>query len=135
MRVLIVEDQALLALLLEQDLVDEGHQVVGIATTAPQALFLARENAPDLALLDVQLADGDTGIDLARDLVARALKVVFVTGSPHLLPPDGAGAVGVLTKPYAPQILRRTLAYIAHLLGTGQSAEAPRELRRFSPAN
>ena len=60
MRVLIVEDEALVALELEELLLDEGFEVVGSAANAAQAIDLGRRHRPDLALLDLNLADGAT---------------------------------------------------------------------------
>ena len=131
MRILIVEDQPLIALHLEHDLVGDGHEIVGIAATRQQALALAGDQAPDLAFVDVQLADGDTGIAIARQLASPQLKVVFLTGSAELLPEDGAGAIGVLGKPYAIGALRGTLALVEHLLGRGPPAPPPPQLRCF----
>jgi two-component system, response regulator PdtaR len=67
LRILIVEDEALIALELESLLQDDGHLPIGIAATAREAMALG-ELEPDLALVDVHLADGPTGIDVARRL-------------------------------------------------------------------
>ena len=57
-RVLIIEDNALIALDLETQMEDLGCDVVGVAVTAAQAIDTARRTLPDLALVDLQLADG-----------------------------------------------------------------------------
>ena len=85
MRVLIVEDEALVALELEELLLDEGFEVVGSAANAAQAIDLGRRHRPDLALLDLNLADGLTGPRIAKTLVhERLATVVFVTGAGEL---------------------------------------------------
>ena len=69
-RVLIIEDNALIALDLETQMEDLGCDVVGVAVTAAQAIATARRTLPDLALVDLQLADGSRGQDAA--LVLRS---------------------------------------------------------------
>lgn len=69
LRVLIVEDEAPIALHLESILEDAGHEVVGIAATTQQALKMASLATPfDVALMDIDLVDGPVGIDVARRL-------------------------------------------------------------------
>jgi len=98
MRVLIVEDEALVAL--ELEVLDEGFEVVGSAANAAQAIDLGRRHRPDLALLDLNLADGLTGPRIAKTLVhERLATVVFVTGQTNVLPSDLQGAFGVIEKP------------------------------------
>lgn len=134
MRVLIVEDQPMLAFDLEHNVVGEGHEVIGIAGSMLEALALAESETPDLAFVDVQLNDGATGVAIAGKLVSENLKVVFTTGSPELLPSDGCGATGVLVKPYTATAVRQTLAYIAHLLNLQGQMIAPQQLRTFAQA-
>jgi DNA-binding LytR/AlgR family response regulator len=88
MRVLIVEDEPLVALELEELLLDEGFEVVGSATDAAQAIDLGRRHRPDVAFLDLNLADGLTGPRIAKTLVhERLATVVFVTGRRTYYPP------------------------------------------------
>ncbi|MBU4239704.1 MAG: response regulator, partial [Alphaproteobacteria bacterium] len=61
-RILIIEDEALVAMELRFVLEDLGHEVVGVATTAKGARDMAREIDVDLALVDIHLSDGPTGI-------------------------------------------------------------------------
>ncbi|EKE45323.1 hypothetical protein OCGS_0413 [Oceaniovalibus guishaninsula JLT2003] len=68
LRILIVEDEALIALDLEWQMRDEGYEVVGIAATEAQAVELARAKAPDLALMDLHLARNGCGLKAARQL-------------------------------------------------------------------
>ena len=71
MRVLIVEDEALVALMIEEILVDAGFVVCGLADTAARALALALAHGPTVALVDVRLAGGEDGIALAETLAAE----------------------------------------------------------------
>ncbi len=82
-RVLIVEDEMLVAYGLEEELQDRGYDVVGIAATADDAVALCRAARPEVVLMDVRLKGARDGIDAAQEIADEALgaKVIFVTGS------------------------------------------------------
>ncbi len=85
--VLIVEDEALVALTIEDALLDGGWNVCGIADTAAGALDLARRHRPNLAVLDVRLAGGDDGVALAEALVLLGpIGILFATGNTERRP-------------------------------------------------
>lgn len=79
MRILVVEDEMLIALLMEDMLSDLGHEVVAMAMRLPQALELAASSDIDLAILDVNLA-GLMSFPVADVLAARGVPFVFATG-------------------------------------------------------
>jgi DNA-binding response OmpR family regulator len=80
--ILIVEDEFLVADFVETVLLGAGYAVAGIAAGTEAALDLARATRPALALVDIRLADGDDGIDLARRLHAdTGTPAVFLSGS------------------------------------------------------
>lgn len=79
LRVLVVEDEMTIALLMEDMLVELGHEVVDLAMRLPQALELAKAADFDLAILDVNL-DGRMSFPVAEALDARGLPYIFVTG-------------------------------------------------------
>jgi CheY-like chemotaxis protein len=110
-RVLVVEDEAMLSLILEDMLVDLGCVVAGTAAKLDGALEMARTSEYDVALLDVNL--GGKRVDPVAEAVrARGTPVIFVTGY------GKAGASGlVLEKPYDAAGLERTLN---QALGTGR---------------
>ena len=100
LRILVVEDEVLIALELECLLEDLGHVSVGVAGNAADAVSLGRSTAPDLALVDIHLVDGPTGVEVARQLSADPrITVVFMTANAKRIPPDFAGALGVIVKP------------------------------------
>ena len=70
LRVLIVEDEALVAAELEWLVIDAGHEAVGTAVAGDDACDLAEALRPDLALVDVNLVDGPTGVPAARRMAA-----------------------------------------------------------------
>lgn len=120
MRILIVEDEALVAMELEGMLALAGHEAVAQADDLPSALAAAEAEKPDLALVDVQLAHGANGIDVAAALKARGVPVIFATGNC----PERRGeelALGCLHKPITDRSLSGTIE-VAQALLQGQSA-------------
>lgn len=81
MRIMIVENEALVAEDIKEILAGAGHTVVGIATTQKEAVKLAKDEVPDLAILDVGLANGENGLDVAERLGSVFhLSIIFLTG-------------------------------------------------------
>jgi DNA-binding response OmpR family regulator len=102
MKILIVEDNALVALDLEQQITDAGHTVVGVASIASKAIDLAAKHGADLALMDVSLADGSCGIDAALVLKERfGIPSIFVTATLPNRPEVRWAGIGHLCKPYS----------------------------------
>ncbi len=113
LKVLIVEDEALLAMELEALVEDAGHHVVGWADNSREALRMIDEHEADLAFVDIHLADGPTGIEVAAHArAARNLPCVFMTANPKRIPEDFVGAVGVIAKPYTMSGLNAALRYL-----------------------
>lgn len=83
-RVLIIEDEPLIALTIENIVTDMGHAVVGIAHTKNEALSLVAHEKPGLILADIQLADGSSGIDAVSEIVAAdTTPAIFITAFPE----------------------------------------------------
>jgi DNA-binding response OmpR family regulator len=112
MRILIVEDEALPAMLLQGYLEDAGYEVVGWATNTDEALKLFAESQPDLAFVDLHLADGMTGVKIAQEIGRSQRPVVFVTANSRMLPTDYAGAIGCIGKPYSMHGIQSALEYL-----------------------
>jgi DNA-binding response OmpR family regulator len=111
-RVLIVEDDPIIALDLSRILKSAGMIVVGPAITLRDAEHLARDNETDAAVLDVRLEVGDT-IAFAHDLRAKGIPFLFQTSDPRSL--DGFEPKPVvLAKPFSPDKL---VAAVRNLLG------------------
>ncbi|MBB4062881.1 response regulator [Gellertiella hungarica] len=113
MNILIVEDEALLALELQSELEEAGHHVTGHAMSMGEAVALAEARRPDFAFVDIHLRDGPTGIEVGRILARDNIPFVFVTGNLKRIPEDFAGAI---EKPYSQNGLHNALAYISALL-------------------
>jgi CheY-like chemotaxis protein len=79
--ILVVEDEALVALGVSSLLEDMGHRVCGVASSVREALDLTRQHAPDLVTMDVNLQEGGNGIDAAHELrrTERPPIVIFLT--------------------------------------------------------
>lgn len=107
-RVLIIEDEAVIALDIAGIVAEMGHAVVGVAARSDEAVRLARTSSPSLILADVQLEDGNTGIQTARRILETAdLPVVFVTAFPErLLTGERVEPTFVVAKPFEPEALR-----------------------------
>ena len=129
LRILIVEDESLIALELESLLQDDGHEPIGVAASAREAAALG-DLEPDLALVDIHLADGPTGIEVARRLRRNGRTVVlFMTANAKRIPEDFAGACGVIAKPYTERGVRNAIRFVARCLATGQAGQPPDSLK------
>lgn len=124
MKVMIVEDEMLLAMELESEVEMAGHEVVGTAINRTEVNDLLQAGRPDFAFVDVHLQDGPTGIDIGRDLASKGIPYVFVSGNIKKVPPDLAGALGAIEKPYTVNGMKNALAYISAIV-LGQEDVAP----------
>lgn len=133
-KILIVEDEMLVACEVEAVLGDLGHQVVGIAPDLDTAMELAAQPI-DLALVDLNLRDGLTGPEIGRRLGERGhVAVLFVTANPRILGDGTAGAIGVLTKPTDENAVKAAVDYALRVKAGDESATPPQGLRLFSKA-
>lgn len=105
-RILLVEDDALVASYIQDVLQESGYAVSGFASTGPEALALAEEEAPDLALVDIRLAGPMDGIEVACLLRQRfSVPSVFLTGLQDADTVERAKVAtpfGFLEKPFRP---------------------------------
>jgi DNA-binding NarL/FixJ family response regulator len=113
MRILIVEDDAIVAMHLAMLLTELGHEICGTAASAATAIDQAANRKPDIVLMDIRLAQGSNGIEAARELHARhCLRCIFLSANLDeqtkraLLPYQPIGFVG---KPVLPILLVRAL--------------------------
>jgi DNA-binding response OmpR family regulator len=121
LKVLIVEDDLMIADMVKSALIDFGFDVCGIARTVPEAIAIARRDTPDLALIDVALAAGGVGTEIAAQLSdLKNLGILYATDDPAKL--AGAGGHAHLAKPYREVDLVRALEIVAEIVATGTSA-------------
>lgn len=107
-KVLIIEDEPVIALDLESIVRGLGHRVTGVARTRSEAVKAAAADPPALVLADIQLADRSSGIDAARDIVAEfSVPVIFVTAFPErLLTGERPEPTFLITKPFDSEVVR-----------------------------
>lgn len=98
--VLVVEDDALIAMDLEQSLTDHGWHVIGPAPTADQALRLIEDKLPDIAVLDFNIRGG-TSEEIAIALIDRSVPIVFLSGDSTTSGIERLEDCRVLPKPIA----------------------------------
>ena len=111
-RVLVIEDEAVIALDVADIVRNAGHQVVGIAATEKTAVELAKQHSPHLVLADIQLRGGDSGIAAVNQIMrSMNVPVIFVTGYPErLLTGKQVEPAFVISKPFDPDLLRAAIA-------------------------
>jgi len=128
-RVLVVEDEIFVAAEIELVIAEMGHIPVGIAADQRSALAYASE--AEIALVDLNLRDGPTGITIGRILAqTHGVTVVFMTANPSQLGRGVPGTLGVLAKPATDAELRDTVAF-AVASRFNQEAKPPRRLQLF----
>lgn len=112
-RVLIIEDEPLIALDLARLLDEMGHEVCGSAARHEDAVAIASRERPQLVLADIQLRGGDNGIEAVQDILKVVdVPVIFVTGYPEkLLTGQRPEPTYVLSKPYEPEILKTAIGH------------------------
>lgn len=102
--VMIIEDEAIIAMDIESIVSEMGHRITGIARTRDEAVNLGKLDVPDLILADIQLADNSSGIDAVNDLLAEfgQRPVIFITAFPErLLTGDKPEPAFLISKPYS----------------------------------
>lgn len=107
--VLIVEDEALIAMDLQSLLEDAGYRVLGPANSHASAMALLNGDAPDVALLDVNLGHSDV-FGVANELANRKTKLIFLTGHTAQKLPLAHRHRPLVAKPYLPHVLLQAVA-------------------------
>ncbi len=127
-RILIVEDEPLIAFDHEVLLSDAGYKVVATLDQFEDAVEKLGEEKVDLILSDVRLRGERTGIELARVAQNRGIPILFVTG----FPPENAAelAIGCLMKPFNDRKLRLALEAVDRHLA-GEKAKPPKGLELY----
>ncbi len=132
--VLIIEDEAIIAMDLEAMVVDMGHRIAGVARTRDAATALGRSTPPDLILTDIKLADNSSGIDAVLDLIELigSRPVVCITAYPErLLTGCKPEPAFLITKPYTEAQVRSAISQAmffasTETLGAAARANLPR---------
>ncbi len=129
-RVLIVEDEYIVAAEIEDVVAEMGHNPVGIAGDQRSALALASQ--ADIALVDLNLRDGPTGTTIGKILAqTHGVTVVFITANPSQLGDGIPGTLGVLPMPATERDIREVVEF-AVARRVEADTPAPRRLKLFS---
>lgn len=109
--VLIIEDEPVIAADIEALVSELGHTVLDIAATRAEAVDAVARRAPGLVLADIQLADGSSGIDAVRDILAHLdVPVIFITAFPErLLTGERPEPTFLITKPFQPETVKAAI--------------------------
>lgn len=108
--ILIVEDEPLIAMMLEDFLDSLGHSIVGTCETVEEALSKVDEGGFDVAIVDVQLKNGEHIWPVADRLAANGIPFVLATGGLIEPPPAQHAGVPVLNKPFTIDAIEPALA-------------------------
>jgi CheY-like chemotaxis protein len=125
--VMIIEDEAIIALHIRSIVEGLGHSVTGIARTRTEAVALAEKTRPELVLADISLADGSSGIDAVKDILAAMnVPVIFITAFPErLLTGERPEPTYLITKPFEPETVIATIGQALLVHRERMAAEAP----------
>ena len=109
--VMIIEDEAIIALHIKSIVQDLGHDIAGVARTRSEAIAMAASTHPELILADISLADGSSGIDAVKDILAvMDVPVIFITAFPErLLTGERPEPTYLITKPFSPETVTATI--------------------------
>jgi DNA-directed RNA polymerase specialized sigma24 family protein len=112
-KVMIIEDETIIAMDLESLVGEMGHRVTGIARTHSEAVDLARQEMPDLILADIQLADNSSGIEAVNEVMTDlgTCPVIFITAFPErLLSGERKEPAFLIAKPYTQEQVRSAVS-------------------------
>jgi CheY-like chemotaxis protein len=125
--VMIIEDEAIIALHIRSIVEGLGHSVTGVARTRSEAVALAERTRPELVLADISLADGSSGIDAVKDILsAMSVPVIFITAFPErLLTGERPEPTYLITKPFEPETVIATIGQALLVHRERMAASAP----------
>ena len=133
-KLLIVEDDILPGLALKDELEDAGYQVMELTSHCHEGLEAARTGKPDFALVNIELQGRDDGIELAHDLKALGIPVLFISGQVSRARSARSVAVGSLPKPYRTADMVGAVDYLLRHLRGEPTPPKPEGLEVFEPA-
>jgi DNA-binding LytR/AlgR family response regulator len=116
MQVLIIEDEMLLAMDIEAMVEDSGHYVLAGAASLKDVEALPDGIRPQLAFVDLHLADDSSGLEVSRLIQERwpDTLIVFLTANVARIPGDFGGAHGVIAKPFSHAGVTNAIHYLAN---------------------
>jgi DNA-binding response OmpR family regulator len=134
MKVLIAEDDLMIADLLEVALIRGGYEVCGIARMVSEAVHIAKRENPDLAVIDVHLAEGGMGTEIATLLDRRGtLGILYASGNAGDIELTASDGHARISKPYRPSDIVRALRIVEEIVKSG-TASLPFPRGCYAPA-
>jgi len=136
LKVLIAEDDLMIADMAEEILIEHGYEVCAIARTVADGIAFGRLHRPDVAVIDVRLADGGLGTEIAAQLSATGrVGILFATGNVSQVMLTAADGDACLSKPYRDVDLVRSVEIVAGMVATGEASRPfPRGFQVLLPA-
>lgn len=128
---MIVEDEALVATLLRDQLQEAGYKVLDLTDRHAKALEVAKAEKPDLALVNIRLAGRDDGIELSEHLKALGIPVLLISGQVSRASSAKTVAIGSMPKPYDAAEMVLAVAYLLARLKGDTSLPRPDQLEVF----
>ncbi|HVJ53754.1 MAG TPA: response regulator [Aliidongia sp.] len=123
LKVLIAEDDLMIADMIEELLASHGYVVCGIARTVADAVSLTRRHKPDLAIIDLRLADKRLGTEIVAQLDALDRPgVLYATGNIAQVELTSADGQACLVKPFRTSELLRSLEIVTEIVATGRAS-------------
>lgn len=140
LKVLIAEDDVMIADMVKDVIVGSGYLVCGIARTVDEAVALNVLHRPDLAIIDQRLADGGLGTDAVAQWAAcdahHRPGVLYATGNAANVMASASAGEACLTKPYSAEDLIRSLQLVAEIVMSGTASPPfPRGFRRMNASS
>jgi len=128
---MIVEDEALVSILLRDELQKAGYKVLDLTDRLDAALEVAKAEKPHLALVNVRLARGDDGIELSKHLKGLGVPVLLISGQVSRASSAKTVAIGSMPKPYEPEEMVLAVAYLLARLNGDNTLPKPHQLEVF----
>jgi len=128
---MIVEDEALVSILLRDELQKAGYKVLDLTDRLDAALEVAKAEKPHLALVNVRLARGDVGIELSKHLKGLGVPVLLISGQVSRASSAKTVAIGSMPKPYDPDEMVLAVAYLLARLNGDDTLPKPHQLEVF----
>lgn len=125
---MIVEDEALVATLLRDELREAGYKVLDLTDRHARALEVARAEKPHLALVNIRLAGRDDGIELSEHLKALGIPVLLISGQVSRASSAKTVAIASMPKPYDAAEMVQAVAYLLARLNGDASLPRPKQL-------
>jgi len=128
---MIVEDEALVAMVLKDVLQEAGYKVLNLTDRLDEALAVAKAEKPHLALVNIRLAGRDDGIELSERLKALGIPVLLISGQVSRARSAKTVAIGSMPKPYDAAEMVVAVAYLLAHLNGDSSLPRPNQLEVF----